>query len=221
MQTMTIMHLQSCDTETIVSHLRYLISQTPKFFNQLSVLLDLEAVGQPDDTINFAELIDTLKQHHLILVGVRNGTNEQHASATDAGLGILPARKTTASNNSTDNALVSGKKSSFTSTKIITQPVRSGQQIHAKDADLVILNSVSEGAELLADGSIHVYGTLRGRALAGLKGNRHACIFCQQLQAELLAIAGHYKVNEQINLPPSTYGYQVYLQNDNICFAKL
>lgn len=220
MQTMTIMHVQSTDQQTIDAHLRYLSSQTPKFFEQLPVLLDLEAVAGPDDNIDFASLVATIKHHHLIPIGVRNGTSAQLEAARDAGLGVLPARKTSPS-NSTDNALISGKKQAILSAKIITQPVRSGQQIHAKHSDLVVLNSVSEGAELLADGNIHVYGTLRGRALAGLSGNRQACIFCQQVQAELLAIAGHYKVNEQINLPPSTYGYQVYLQNDNICFAKL
>lgn len=219
MQTMTIMHLQCTDDQNIDSHLRYLSSQTPKFFNNLPVLLDLSAVAKDDELIDFDQLTATLKKYQLILLGVRNGTATQHTAAIDASIGILPARKTTPAH--TDSALVSGKKKSFASTQIITQPIRSGQQIHAKDADLVILNNVSEGAELLADGSIHIYGTLRGRALAGLSGNRQACIFCQDLQAELVAIAGHYRVNEQIDLPPSTHGYQVYLKNDTVCFAKL
>lgn len=76
--------------------------------------------------------------------------------------------------------------------KVITTPVRSGQQIYAKDADLIVLSSVGQGAELLADGHIHVYGALRGRALAGINGNEKARIFCSKLDAELLSIAGCY-----------------------------
>ena len=83
-------------------------------------------------------------------------------------------------------------------TKLITHPVRSGQQIYAAGGDLVVLSSVSPGAEVLADGNIHVYGTLRGRALAGVKGNRSARIFCQRLEAELISIAGHYKISEDL-----------------------
>ncbi len=83
-------------------------------------------------------------------------------------------------------------KTSSRKSKVITQPVRSGQQIYAKDADLIILSSVGTGAELLADGHIHVYGTLRGRALAGIQGDKSARIFCSDLQAEMVSIAGQY-----------------------------
>jgi septum site-determining protein MinC len=87
--------------------------------------------------------------------------------------------------------------------KLITLPVRSGQQIYAKNCDLIVMAAVSAGAELLADGNIHVYGPLRGRALAGVNGNREARIFCQQLGAELLSIAGQYKVAEDLRRDPA------------------
>lgn len=80
--------------------------------------------------------------------------------------------------------------------KVVTQPVRSGQQIYAKGADLIVLSSVGTGAELLADGHIHVYGTLRGRALAGIQGDKTARIFCSNLEAELVSIAGQYLMLE-------------------------
>ena len=83
-------------------------------------------------------------------------------------------------------------------TKIIRHPIRSGQQIYAKDTDLIVIGSVSQGAEILADGNIHVYGPLRGRALAGVRGNTDSMIFCSQLQAELVSIAGTYKVIDDI-----------------------
>lgn len=85
----------------------------------------------------------------------------------------------------------------FRASKVITQPVRSGQQVYAQNADLIVLASVSTGSELLADGNIHVYGALRGRALAGIKGDTNARIFCSSLQAELVSIAGQYLMPEE------------------------
>ncbi|MAB25605.1 MAG: septum site-determining protein MinC [Pseudomonadales bacterium] len=82
--------------------------------------------------------------------------------------------------------------------RLITEPVRSGQQVYARGGDLIVMAPVSAGAELLADGHIHVYGPLRGRALAGVQGNTEARIFCQNLEAELVSIAGQYKVAEDL-----------------------
>ena len=89
----------------------------------------------------------------------------------------------------------------------MTQPVRSGTQIYARGADLVVTAAVSPGAEIIADGNIHVYGALRGRALAGAAGDVDARIFCSRLEAELVSIAGHYLVSEQ--LPPEQQGFPV------------
>ncbi len=87
-------------------------------------------------------------------------------------------------------------------TKLVTTPVRGGVQIYAAGGDLIVLAPVSPGAELLADGNIHVYGPMRGRALAGVKGDTSARIFCQQLAAELVSIAGNYKVAEDLRRSP-------------------
>jgi len=82
--------------------------------------------------------------------------------------------------------------------KVITRPVRSGQQIYAEGADLIVLAQVSEGAEVLADGHIHIYGSLRGRALAGVKGDESARIFCQSLEAELVSVAGNFILQDML-----------------------
>lgn len=84
------------------------------------------------------------------------------------------------------------------STRIVTEPVRSGQQIYAEGADLIVTQLVSPGAEVIADGCIHVYGTLRGRALAGARGDTDARIFCRKMEADLLAVAGIYAVADQM-----------------------
>ena len=86
-----------------------------------------------------------------------------------------------------------------TNNKLILSPVRSGQQIYAPDGDITVIGSVSHGAELLADGNIHVYGALRGRALAGINNNNQARIFCNSLEADLISIAGQFKISENIN----------------------
>jgi septum site-determining protein MinC len=97
---------------------------------------------------------------------------------------------------------------------MITQPVRSGQQIVAKACDLVIVSSVGHGAELLSDGNIHVYGPLRGRALAGIAGDKNARIFCTQLDAELISIAGFYRLRESI--PAMNGPCQIFIQDDRL-----
>ncbi|MDF2488572.1 MAG: minC, partial [Pseudomonas sp.] len=107
-------------------------------------------------------------------------------------------------------------------TRIITSPVRGGQQIYAQGGDLVVVSSVSPGAELLADGNIHVYGAMRGRALAGIKGNTRARIFCQQMTAEMLSIAGQYKVSEDLRRDPLWgTGVQVSLAGDVLNITRL
>jgi septum site-determining protein MinC len=104
---------------------------------------------------------------------------------------------------------------------LVTRPVRSGQRIYAAGGDLSVVAAVSSGAELMADGNIHVYGPLRGRALAGMKGNTEARIFCQDLQAELVSVAGHYRISE--NIPGELRGMpvQIYLDQKVLRIERL
>lgn len=100
--------------------------------------------------------------------------------------------------------------------RIVSEAVRSGQQLYAAGGDLIVLGPVSHGAELLADGNIHVYGTLRGRALAGLKGDIQARIFCRTLEAELICVAGVYMVSEQIKEDYGRKPVQIRLDGENL-----
>lgn len=100
--------------------------------------------------------------------------------------------------------------------KVVTKPVRSGQQVYAEGADLILMAPVSEGAEVLADGHIHVYGVLRGRALAGVKGDTEARIFCQQLEAELVSVAGQFILNDKIRDLCWKKPAQIYLKDESI-----
>jgi septum site-determining protein MinC len=104
---------------------------------------------------------------------------------------------------------------------LVTRPVRSGQRVYAPGGDLSVVAPVSSGAELMADGNIHVYGPLRGRAMAGTKGDTRARIFCQDLQAELISVAGHYRVSE--NIPAELKGapVQIYLDKQVLRIERL
>lgn len=226
LQTMTIMHLNTTDLSGIEHHLHYIVSQTPKFFNQLPLLIELEAIQHDPTPIDFNRFIELLRAQNIILVGIRNGHENHIEAAKAAGIGILPERKSVASQS--NSQLISGSatpkpapQATVPTTRLVTQPVRSGQQVYAKGGDLIITSSVSEGAEVLADGHIHIYGTLRGRALAGLSGNTQARIFCHELDAELVSIAGQYKIHEQIHCDSHEMGWQVFLQDEKIAFAKL
>lgn len=106
-------------------------------------------------------------------------------------------------------------------TRIVTEPVRSGQQIYAKHADLVVLSHVSAGAELVADGCVHVYGRLSGRAIAGASGDETARIFCTRMEAELVAVAGIYAVAEQMKEGPRGASAQAWLEHGHLRIEKL
>jgi septum site-determining protein MinC len=104
---------------------------------------------------------------------------------------------------------------------VITQPVRSGRQVYAHQGDLVVLATASPGAELLADGHIHVYGPLRGRALAGVSGDTRARIFCRSLEAELVSVAGYWRVRDDI--PEDLIGkpVQIFLEDERVMIEPL
>ncbi len=106
-------------------------------------------------------------------------------------------------------------------TKVITTPIRSGQQIYAANCDLIILSSVSAGAEVLADGNIHIYGALRGRALAGIKGNTNARIFCSSQEAELISIAGEFMVDENLRKDHWKQAVQIKLIDNKISIENI
>ena len=184
------------------------IRLSPRFFLNAPVVLDLKDAAEFTQEAEFAEAREILRRHTLSLIGVQNTAPAQLEAAAGAGLasfapnapqpGRSPPREPTRSASATPVAA---------KTRLVTQPVRSGTQIYARGADLVVTAAVSPGAEIIADGNIHVYGALRGRALAGAGGDVEARIFCSRLEAELVSIAGRYLVSEQ--LPPEQQGFSV------------
>lgn len=223
--TLTVMHLLSSDLDKITKQLASLVQQTPKFFHHMPVILDLQKITTTMEDLDFIKIIERLREYQVIPVGIRGGNTGQQAAAINANLAVLPNTKTAevseANAQSANSNPTTQQMSSIQATKLITQPVRSGQQIYARNTDLIILAPVSPGAELLADGNIHVYGPLRGRALAGVTGNQQARIFCQMLDAELIAIAGHYWVSEDLQNNATKDNVHIYLENDRLHVKSL
>lgn len=215
--TLTVMHLRQPDREAVEQHLAVKVRQAPGFFKNAPLVIDLEGLAPGDAPIDFAALSATLRERGLIPVGVRNAGIEQQAAAMLAGLPILPEGRGSAATKKPDGS----EPAPAPRTKVVTQQVRSGQQIYAPNGDLILLGAISAGAEVLADGNIHIYGTLRGRALAGVKGDETARIFCQNLQAELVAIAGHYRISEQLDEQTRGQPVQIYLAGDRLLVEPL
>ena len=199
--TLTVLKLKSIDFDTLEKELDITVKEAPKFFENSPIVIDLQSLSQIAVDIDFQKLIKICKAVHLIPIGVRNGNPEQHEKASEAGLALLPNIKQAdpiTEKTLSETPVEAAPSITKTPTRVITQTVRSGKQIYAEGGDLLILASVSHGAEVIADGNIHVYGTLRGRAMAGAQGDSTARIFCTELDAELVSIAGHYKVNEEL-----------------------
>ena len=194
------------DLEKIAAGLDSMVKPAQNFFSGSPVIIDIEKI-KSTEKIDFNGIKKILSSHQIIAIGIRGGSTEQQMDAAALGLPMIKAQKSTAP---IQEAAEPEKSASIT--KIITQPIRSGMQIFAKDSDLIITGQVSPGAELMADGHIHVYGTLRGRILAGANGNHDARIFCQAFEADLIAIAGYYLTRDEIKLPKNNHKpIQVYL----------
>jgi septum site-determining protein MinC len=185
------------------------IRRSPRFFLNAPVVLDLKDAAEFTDKEEFAEAKEILHRHTLTLIGVQNVTPAQLLAAAGAGLASFPpnAPQPSRSPPRAPTRSVPSPPAAAVKTRLVTQPVRSGTQIYARGADLVVTAAVSPGAEIIADGNIHVYGALRGRAIAGAGGDVDARIFCSRLEAELVSIAGRYLVSEQ--LPAEQHGFPV------------
>jgi septum site-determining protein MinC len=203
------------------------VQRSPRFFLNAPVVLDLKEASEFTREAEFLEAREILRRHTLTLIGIQNGQPAQAAAAADAGLASFAPNATQpnrprAIEPAAGAARAPPGPAAATSAKsrLITQPVRSGTQIYARGADLVVIAPVSPGAEIMADGNIHVYGPLRGRALAGANGDADARIFCSRLEAELVSIAGRYLVSDQ--LPPEQRGLavQIALVDDRLTIEK-
>lgn len=226
--TLTVLELYSPELEHFESVLRQKILQAPLFFRSTPIVIDLQKLKDPDGELDLNSVVETLRNNSLVPVAIRGGDPAHQTAALALGLGTLSAKR----REEPEEVVVSAEKEvsqkephtiqPTSSTRVITKQVRSGQQIYAQGGDLLILASVSVGAEIIADGHIHVYAPLRGRALAGVSGNTDARIFCTHLESELVSIAGYYKLSDQLKTSSCWGGRaHVFLDNKNLRIEPL
>lgn len=213
--------LKSTDLQAVALALQAQLQESPGFFDQDPVLLDLDAL--PEDTAlpDLSALCQLLVQHSLRPVAVKSARADAALAARQCGLVLgddARVRRTLPESPAAEAAPLAAAEPApaLQEALVLDRPLRSGQQFYAKDRDLIVLAMVNPGAEVLADGHIHIYAPLRGKAIAGARGFAGARIFAQSMDPELISIAGVYRTSEQ-PLPPEVRGRaaQVALQADD------
>jgi septum site-determining protein MinC len=219
--TVMVVRAENLRAPTFEPELAQQVQRSPRFFLNAPVVLDLRGAAEFSREAEFVEAREILRRHTLTLIGIQNAQSAQVDAAAGAGLASFAPNATQPNRpRPIEAAPGAASASGAAKSRLVTEPVRSGTQIYARGADLVIIAPVSPGAEIMADGNIHVYGALRGRALAGANGDVDARIFCSRLEAELVSIAGHYLVSDQ--LPPEQRGLsvQIALVNDRLTIER-
>ncbi len=198
-QTILCLRLLAPGDPEFIPLLRDKVAHSPDFFRDAPLVLDVAPVADTPP-IDLAALVADLRRLRLVPVGVQNASPPWQEAARAAGLALFPAGGSASGVDATAARARSVPAAPRRAAGlVISEPVRGGQQVRCPDGDLTVLAPVGHGAELVAAGHIHVYGPLRGRAFAGAEGDDRAMIFCDQLEAELLAIAGVYLVAEDID----------------------
>ncbi len=233
------LRIRQLDVDQLVREMRERVERAPKLFGRAAVIIDFGGLAKTPDLATAQALLDGLRQAGVLPVALAYGTREIEQLAEQLGLPLLskfraqyermdagpaptPAPAPAAPPPEPARpAPVPAPAAASKPGLIQKTPVRSGQQLYAENRDLTVLTTVGAGAEVISDGSIHIYGTLRGRALAGAQGNTDARIFCRDFHAELVAIAGHYRVMEDIPKELRGKPVQIWLDQDQLKIAAL
>lgn len=205
--------LKSPDLGTLSRELALRFGDIPDFFDNDPLVIDLTQLPADADTVDFTALLALLRPYRVVPLAVRGGQPAQMAAAAEAGLVAAPDARVSAaappppatSRSKAPAPAPEAPPAPAPGALVIDKPLRSGQQIYARGRDLVVLAMVNAGAEVIADGHIHVYAPLRGKAMAGARGNTEARIFALSLEPELLSIAGIYRTSEN-PLPEGVWG---------------
>ena len=189
------------------------LARSPGFFAGKPVVLDLSAVDLSETAIT--HLVTSLEQRNVRVLGIE-GVDPVRLTTSMPPL-LTGGRSCVLMQNEVKKPEAKPKPTSL----LLENPVRSGQSIVFTEGDVTVLGSVGSGAEIVAGGSIHIYGTLRGRAMAGVNGNSAARIYCQKIEAELLAIDGYYQTAEEIDVALRNRPAQAWLEGDVMRIAPL
>jgi len=216
--TLPIAQLASPDVESVTTALAEKVAQAGELFRDAPIVIDLKEVGDVD--VDLAGLVTAFLAHGMRPVAVGNATARQQDAARSAGLAVLTGGRTSSREAAPAKAEVPPDEA--VSTRLVTQPVRSGQRLYVARGDLVVIGQVNTGSEVLAAGNVHVYGPLRGRAVAGVRGDTSARILTTCLAAQLVAIAGVYRaLEDDVPADVREKPAQVYLVGDRLIIEPL
>ena len=233
------LRVRTLDVAQLAAEMRDRVQRAPKLFSRAAVVLDFGGLTRTPDVATARALVEGLREAGVLPVALAYGTREIEELSVALGLPLLakfraqyeradgaeappaPAPARDAKPAAKPAPAAPAQSGGSAPGMMQAAPVRSGQQVYAENADLTVLTTVGAGAEVIADGSIHIYGALRGRALAGAQGNEKARIFCREFHAELVAVAGHYKVLEDIPKELRGKAVQVWLDQGQLRIAAL
>jgi septum site-determining protein MinC len=235
------MRIRSTDAAAVQAQLTARVAAAPALFERAALCLDLSPLDHDVSAAELRAVLESIRRTGLLPVGLAHGTAAVDALARELDLPVLTQFR---AQQSYGAAVAAVKAASQQPTPAPTpapvptpapateeivaipalmhhRPVRSGQRIYARHRDLVVTSAVGAGAEVMADGCVHVYGTLRGRAMAGVRGEVSARVFCHQFHAELVSVAGVFRVFETI--PPDLAGkpVQAWLDGDDLRFGRI
>jgi len=219
MSLLTVLVLHSTDMHAIGAALQAKQQQTSQFLARSPIIIDCQLLGESGLELEFTQLKMLLTQVGFVPVGLRNLWEAAEAAASEAGWALLRPSKQQVSQNTpppTEVNLEVERPETVQRLVVLDRPVRSGQQVYCPYGDIVVLQHTSAGSELLAGGSVHVYGALRGRVLAGVQGDTQARIFCERLEAELIAIAGRYRLLDDIESNLKGQAVMIYLDQEKL-----
>jgi len=224
MSLLSVLLLSVTDMGEIQTDLDEKRRDAHQFLDRSPVIVDCQVISEQAVELDFVQLRKIIVETGLIPVGIRNLPEELENNASDAGWALLRqgssrVKATTLPDKvePAGDAEAAGDDTGFVQRlKVVKRPVRSGQQIYCPDGDIVVMQQTSAGSELLAGGSVHVYGALRGRVLAGVQGDKEARIFCQHLEAELLSIAGRYRLLDDIEEHLKGQAVMIYLDGEKL-----
>jgi septum site-determining protein MinC len=212
--------IRTTDAGTILDELTGRVATAPHFFDRTAVCLDLSALEKDPEAVEIRGVIDAVRRAGMLSVGLAHGNAAVDALARELEMPVLPHFRP---QTQSVPVLQPAEPPAETGTPALMhhQPVRSGQRVYARNRDLVVTTTVGAGAEVMADGCVHIYGSLRGRAMAGVHGEVTARVFCQDFHAELVSIAGVFRVFETIPADLAGQPVQAWLAGDDLHFARI
>jgi septum site-determining protein MinC len=218
---LTQVRIRNISPGAILDELTGRVATAPRFFERTAVGVDLGQLPTAPKAVEVRAVLEAIRRAGMIPVGLVSGPAFVEGLARTLELPVLLPFRAPSKPPPTLKPMSSAPESDFDRALVQQQPVRSGQRVYARRRDLVVAAGVGAGAEVMADGCVHVYGPLRGRAMAGAQGDHTARVFCQEFYAELVSIAGVFRVFETLPTDLAGRSVQAWLEGSDLRLARI